>query len=283
MFERNYYCLVAGLKEYTFESDKKGFDAASIVAEIGEQLSKKDRKALELFYGFYDVENVVSLRSGRSRFNAMGNLSREELEEAVKQPRMLPKYIADVIEAYDDPEGTEIETVDTDLPLERSLYAAYYRECSRSSCRFLREWGEFDRTLRNVCAAFTAREKGLPVAEALVGGGDIVDALGRSSAADFGLKGDVGYIDQVMAAVDNDDNIVEKENKIDMIRWNMSDELAAQDYFNINTILSYLVKINLVQRWAALDPAHGREMYDKLIASFDGRELIRKAEEINNK
>lgn len=283
MFERNYYCLVAGLKEYTFESDKKGFDAVSIVAEIGEQLSTKDRKALELFYGFYDVENVVNMRSGRSRFNPLGNLSREELEEAMKQRGMLPKYIADVLEAYDDPEGAEIETVDTGLSLERSLYEAYYRECSRSSCRFLREWGEFDRTLRNVCAAFTAREKGLPVAEALVGGGDVVDALGRSSAADFGLKGDVDYIDQVMAAVDIDDNIVEKENRIDMIRWNMSDELAAQDYFNINTILSYLVKINLVQRWAALDPARGREMYDKLIASFDGRELIRNAEEINNK
>lgn len=283
MFGRNYYCLVAGLREYTLESEKKGFDAPAIVDEIREELSAADRKAMELFYGFCDVENIISLHSGRSRFNAMGNFSREELEEEMKQPRLLPSWLAEVLEAYREPESTETEGVDTSLTVERSLYEAYYRECSRSSCRFLREWAEFDRTLRNVCAALTAREKGLPAGEQLVGGGDVVDALKRSSAADFGLKGEVEYIDRVVAAVDTDADIVEKEHRIDMIRWDMSEELAAQDYFNINTILSYLVKINLVQRWAALDSARGREMYEKLVASFDGRELIRKAEEINNK
>ena len=33
MFEKNYYSLVAGLREYTLDADVKGFDATEIVAE----------------------------------------------------------------------------------------------------------------------------------------------------------------------------------------------------------------------------------------------------------
>ena len=34
MFEKNYYCLVAGLREYALDSDTKGFNAREIIAEI---------------------------------------------------------------------------------------------------------------------------------------------------------------------------------------------------------------------------------------------------------
>ena len=43
MFEKNYYCLVASLREYTLEADKKGFDAREVIDEIRQELSKSDR------------------------------------------------------------------------------------------------------------------------------------------------------------------------------------------------------------------------------------------------
>ena len=141
----------------------------------------------------------------------------------------------------------------------------------------MREWAEFDRTLRNVCAAYAARRAGQEVEGVVVGHDDITDSLSRSSASDFGLKGEVDYLDEVMAAVADEQNLVEKERKIDRIRWSMSDALAEKDYFNINTILSYLSKLNIVQRWFALDERVGRAMYDELIASLSGREVVSKA------
>ena len=33
MFTTNYYCLVAGLKEYSLDADTKGFDAKAIVGD----------------------------------------------------------------------------------------------------------------------------------------------------------------------------------------------------------------------------------------------------------
>lgn len=48
--------------------------------------------------------------------------------------------------------------------------------------------------------------------------------LKRSSAADFGLRGDVPYLEAVIAAVNDETNLVEKERKIDAIRWNQAEE-----------------------------------------------------------
>lgn len=277
MFERNYYSLVAGLKEYALEADNKGFDAREIIETIRCELSSGDRRTLELFYGSCDVANLIGLRSGKTNFSPQGNFSREELEQALEGKFRLPSYLADVVAAYADPEGEEAERMDMTRPFERNLYESYYRACAASKCRFLREWSDFDRTLRNVCAAYSARRSGVAPETVVVGHDDITDSLSRSSASDFGLKGELEYLDDVVAAVSDERNLLEKERKIDRIRWRMSDELAISNYFDMAAILSYLVKVNLVERWFSLDEATGRRLYDKLLTTLSGSELIDRA------
>ena len=93
-----------------------------------------------------------------------------------------------------------------------------------------------------------------------MGGDETSQQLKRSSAADFGLRGDVPYLEAVIAAVNDETNLVEKERKIDAIRWNQAEELSTFDYFDINALLAYLVKVNIVARWTRLDDKQGREM-----------------------
>ena len=78
------------------------------------------------------------------------------------------------------------------------------------------------------------------------------------------------------AAVNDEQNLVEKEHKIDLIRWEQALELTSFDYFNINAILSYLVRINIVARWAVLDAKRGRDMLERIMAELDGKDLINK-------
>ncbi len=276
MFEKNYYSLVAGLKEYTLDADTKGFDATEIVAEIMEGISASDANAVRLMYGYYDCENIIALRAARSAYNPLGNISKEELDEELTAPKQLPEAVARVVRAYADPEGEDAEGLDMTRSFEKALLTAYYEECAKSKCRFLREWSEFDRTLRNVSAAAVARTANRPVESVTIGGGDVVEQLQRSSAADFGLRGEVAYIDAVITAVNDEQNLVEKEHKIDLVRWEQANELAGFDYFNINAILSYLAKINIVARWALLDAKRGREMFERIIAELDGKDLVNK-------
>lgn len=278
----NYYALVAGLREYTPETDNRGFDARAIVEEIREQLSKPDRRILKLFYDWYDVINIVNMRAGRTQFSDLGNFTREELAAGLENGlgnddgAALPAWISAVLDAYRDPENTDYDSVDTSVRFERALIEAYYAECDKSGNRFLREWYAFDRNLRNIIAAYTARGKDLPVGDSVVGSDDVARALTRSAAADFGLRGEVDYIDRLLTALGDEADIIEKERAIDLIRWQQAGELARFDYFNMNAILCYLVRVNIIHRWMALDPETGRRMVRRLLDAMSIADRLRK-------
>ena len=274
MFGSNYYALVAGFREYALDADVKGFDIEEILAEIEEVLSAKDWQNVRLLYTYYDCENLVARRNGSSAHNALGRLSAEQIAEELVSPQTLPERIAKVVRAYADPEGEDAEGVNTEAPFAQSLFAAYYEECAASGSRLVREWSESDRTLRNVISALVARERTTAtVDQVTVGGGDVVEQLHRSSAADFGLRGELSYIDALISAMD-EQNMLEKERKIDLIRWSVVSELSTFDYFSLDAVLAYLVKVNLVARWTLLDAKVGRKMLDKLMAELDGKQYI---------
>ncbi|MBQ8492875.1 MAG: DUF2764 family protein [Alistipes sp.] len=279
MFSAKYYCLVAGLREWTLDSDTKGFDVREILGEIMENLTSSDRKAVELLYAYYDCENLIARYAKSPRYNGLGNLSAEQLDEVLVERRyaLLPKRVAEVVKLYVEASDEDRdEDIKLDERFERAVFEAYYAELGASKCRFLRGWGEFDRNLRNIAAAVAAREAGRQVKDVTVGGGEIVEQLARSSAADFGLRGELQYIDSVIAAVSDEKNIVEKERKIDAIRWAEAENITVFDFFNINYILSYLVKVNIVARWTMLSPEVGRQMLERLIADFDAKQLVNK-------
>lgn len=275
---RKYYYLVSGLTEMTLESDRKGFDAVALRDEIASEVSPRDREYIKMLYTFYDVENLIHAIKGRSTYNVLGNLSREEIEEELKNPEKLPESIGNVIRAYiktskEDEDEEEDKKIDTSRPVESALWEAFYTECAKSGNDFIRNWFDFDKTLRNIYTAYTARAKSLPIAEQLVGHDEVTEALSRSSAADFGLKNEIEYIDDIISLLDMK-NILKKENRIDRIRWNKAEELTTFDYFDVDVILAYLVKVNIIHRWVALNPQYGREMFDRLIAELINKERL---------
>ncbi|MBO7315009.1 MAG: DUF2764 family protein [Alistipes sp.] len=279
MFSKEYYYLVAGLKEWTLESDAKGFDVAEIRDEILEAISDSDRQAVRELYAYYDCENIIAAHAGRDRYNPLGNLSKEEVEAVFSERcySQLPKAVAEVVKRYNEADDDERDDeVALDDRFERAVFEAYYLGLEKSKCSFLKAWGEFDRNLRNIAAAVAAREANRSISDVVVGRGEVVEQLSRSSAADFGLRGELQYIDSVIAAVSDERNIVEKERKIDAIRWAEAEDIVVFDFFNINFILSYLVKVNIVARWNMLSPEVGRRMLERLMQELDSKELVNK-------
>ena len=279
MFSTEYFYLVSSLREWAIDSDTKGFSVREILDEILDELTTQDRKAVELLYGYYDCENVIARMVGRNRYNQLGNLTVEQLDDLLNNRNyaLLPKRVADVVKLYVEADDEERDSdVVLEESVERAIFGAYYATLVESKSRFLKGWGEFDRTLRNISAAVAAREAGRQVKDVLVGGGDVVEQLARSSAADFGLRGELPYIDAVISAITDEPNIVEKERKIDAIRWAEAEEIAVFDYFDINYILSHLVKVNIVARWTLLSPEVGRQMLNRFIESLDAKELVNK-------
>jgi hypothetical protein len=214
-FPKQYYGLIAGLREWTLDGADKGFDANAIYGEIRRELSHRDKVAARLLWALNDIYGL---------------------------PRPRIEWL--------------------------------YGRCAASPSKYLREWGRFDRNLRNVIAAHTARGKGVNIADSLVGTDEITLSLSRSTAADFNLKGELEYIDTLLTALGDVANIVEKERAIDLIRWDKSNALAEFDSFGMPTVLSYLVKVGIIRRWAALDPVVGREMYERLVGEMTAQVKI---------
>ena len=276
MFSSSYYALVAGFREYALDGETKGFDIEAILAEVFEVLSSKDKKTVELLYAYYDCENLISRHNGSSTHNPLGRLSSEEVEEELRNPQRMVAPLAKVVLAYASPESEYAEDVDLAQPFAKTLMTAYYKVCESSSSRLLREWSATDRTIRNVVAATLARRQGVAIESVVVGEDSVTESLSRSSAADFGLRAELPFVEQLVAAVADEQNMVEKERKIDNIRWAELSELSTFDYFDLNAVIAYLVKANMVARWAALDVKVGREMFDRLVAELDGKEMINK-------
>lgn len=136
---------------------------------------------------------------------------------------------------------------------ENTLGADFYAKAAESKNRFIREYFDFDGRLRNLKVQYLAKRLGKQ--------GD--NYLVELPEADFEEE---KLIMDILADAD----FVQREQKMDELKWEKASDIARLEYFNMNAILAFMVKAKTVQRWAELDPAKGLEMFKKLVQEIRG-------------
>lgn len=136
---------------------------------------------------------------------------------------------------------------------ESTLGGEFYAKAAASKSRFLREYFDFDGRLRNMKVDYLAKRLGKK--------GDSYRVV--LPEADFEEEG------RIRSIFENPD-FVAREQQIDELKWEKAEDIARMDYFNMNTILAFLVKAKMVQRWAELDKAKGQEMFHRLVKEIRG-------------
>lgn len=152
---------------------------------------------------------------------------------------------------------------------ESKLSNHFYREVAKSKIRFLREFFKYDLEIRNIQAAFIARKSNLDISKYLVGNNQVTEQLSTSKSQDFGLSLVSEDAPSIIAAINNP-NILEREQQLDLLKWNKANEICLYNYFDINVILSFIYKASLVKRWSELDKKKGTEIFKKLIEEVRG-------------
>ena len=66
------------------------------------------------------------------------------------------------------------------------------------------------------------------------------------------------------------DNLLERESGLDCIMWEKINELNTFDYFNIDTVLGFIAKLKIIDRWMSLNEDTGRQMFRKLVDEVRG-------------
>ncbi len=263
----HYYCLVTGLPELSLEDGKLNDTVANFKTEIYTELSKADRKLIDLFYLKIDNQNLMSLLKDKdaSVDTSLGNYSADELlsvitslKEETAPDKKFPSYFYEFTELYLNTPAEER------MGMEDRLQGLYYHYAMQCGNPFVSSWFELNLNVNNILAAMSARKYKLEVAKVPVGNNFVAKALRTSNARDFGLAGELEYFDQLVRINETVD-FVEREKKIDLLKWNWMEDQTFFNYFTIEKIFVFLMKLDMIERWLSLDKEKGNELFRQLI------------------
>ena len=265
-----YYYLVAGLPELTLEDSKLSYTVADFKSELYSALSEEDRMLIDLFYLQFDNANVLKLLKDKdAAIDPRGNYSAEELAEYISllkeggevSERMFPSYLSTLISEYFK------MSVEDDFLHEDRLAALYYAYAMKCKNKFVSAWFSFNLVINNVLVALTARKFKVDVAPLIVGDTEVCDALRTSGARDFGLSGEVEWLD-ILVTISETEELVEREKKIDLLRWNWMEEATFFNYFTVERLFVFLLQLEMIERWISLDKEKGSQLFRSIIATL---------------
>ena len=279
----NYYCLVTGLPELSLEDGKLSYTVANFKTDIYPVLSKSDKKLVDLFYLQFDNRNLLTLLKDMeaSVDSSLGNYSADELlgviasfKEETAPDKKFPSYFYEFSELYlNTPEEER-------FGIEDKLHGFYYHYAMKCGNKFVSDWFELNLNVNNILAAMAARKYKMDVTKVSVGSNFVAEALRSSNARDFGLADDLEYFEQLTRINDTVD-LVEREKKIDLLKWNWMEDNTFFNYFTIEKIFVFLMKLEMIERWVSLDKEKGNEMFRKLIDQL--KDEVQIPQEFRNK
>ena len=265
-----YYYLVAGLPELTLEDSKLSYTVADFKAELYPNLSDEDKRLIDLFYLKFDNANVLKLLKDKdAAIDPRGNYSAEELAEFISLLKdgdevadaVFPSYLSTFISEYFNTPAED------DFLYEDRLAALYYAYAMKCRNKFVSSWFEFNLIMNNVLVALTARKFKMDIAPLIVGDTEVCEALRTSGARDFGLTGEVDFLDQLVK-ISETEELVEREKKIDQLRWNWMEEATFFNYFTVERLFVFLLQLETIERWISLDKEKGNQLFRSIIATL---------------
>ena len=265
-----YYYLIAGLPELALEDNKLYCSIADFKREYYPFLSKQDRQLLDLFYLQFDNANVLKLLKDRdAAIDTRGLYSKNELLEEISLMKGgaevnecgLPSYLAVFLSNYFK------DSFDISVLWDDRLAGLYYAYALKCKNRFMTDWFDFNLTVNNVLVALTARKYKMDVASQIVGDTSVCEALRTSNARDFGLSASIDYWEQLVKTGETDE-LVEREKRIDQLRWNWLEEHSVFQYFTIERIIVFFQQLSIIERWMPLDKDRGNQMFRSIIAAL---------------
>ena len=266
----NYYCLVAGLPDIVFDGSRVAFTVERFKEEIYPSLSADDARCVDLFFLSHDNANILAmLRHGEDAvLNSLGCYSQKELEEIIFSAKNgdiplkgVPSYIYRFFEYYAANEANE------NIIWEDVLSSYYYDYAIKCKNSFVAEWFTYNLNVNNILVALSARKYKMSVADAVIGEGEIAEALRTSGARDFGLTGTVEYLETLQRLSENS-MLQEREHQLDEMRWKWLDENSVFNYFSIEKLFGFLIKLSIIERWMTLDAEEGMKRYNEMIAAL---------------
>ena len=147
---------------------------------------------------------------------------------------------------------------------DENLSADFYAKALTHKDQFIREYFRFDLNVRNAKVKYLNKALGREMSrDVLIFGEDTDQAVLDAVAEEFEEAAD-------LETVLNTGDILSRERGIDDLVWEKIESLTTFNYFDIDAVLGFITKLNIVARWYRLDEQTGREMFKKLVDEVRG-------------
>lgn len=259
----DYIAFIAGLPEISWDDRKLSLTVAEFREQARDYIRGKDEKLLDLFFLPNDNAQVLRLLNKQEPSAALHTVyPLKQLEEQVQEPdHSLPGYLSRFIADFKE------EHLKYEVSPENVLSWMYYDYMIASDNRLVSRYAEFSMNLKNLVAAVNSRKYGRDVAKEVIGENEFAMALRTSNSKDFGLSLDYPYVEKIIALMETG-NLVERERGLDLLIWNFLDEAVVFEYFSIERVISYLLKLMIVERWSRMSTESGRQVFMELVQRF---------------
>ncbi|HOF20768.1 MAG TPA: DUF2764 family protein [Bacteroidales bacterium] len=269
MSKREYHYLVAGLADLVFDSSKGASDIAEFREELKSALHPSDYAVVSILFLPHDNKNLMTyLEGGSGEWDNLGIYSLQDMEEQkritesiLREEDILPPYMVKAIRKWFD-SGSANDRFET----ERILTEGYIDTALASGNRFLMNYVSFDRDMKNVIALISSKALGLDADDFISGDYPLARRLREifKSSRDFQIPPEPDYVPD-MFRIMTEEEFLERERKIDLARWEFINSETFFDYFSVDWIMGYLIKLSIVTRWKQLDPETGKIMLRNLV------------------
>ena len=285
-----YYCLIAGLPSLSPDDTKLTGSVSEFKAELDIALSAQDQKLMRWFYLKFDNRNLLSYLQNtmEEQFDNRGNFSKTDIkelytllkeEDRIPENSAAPAYIAQFIRTYFDRLEDE-KSADPRL-LEDQLSALYYEEAMKCGNHFLASWFEMNLNIGNVLSVLNCRKYGLDKELYIIGDNEIAGQLRQSSTREFNFSESTDYLTELMQIVEVAEPMM-REKRLDLLRWKWLDENTFFKTFDIESVMAYMIRLEMIERWVMLDKTRGEQTFRRLVADMK-QESVDTLEEFKEK
>ena len=247
MSRQQYFYLISGLPDLAITDTHVPFTAKVFLDELKNEIDPKDFELASWLYYSKDNTNLTHILFNENPSNQQeGYYSLQGLKRGVEGDTILPYYMNDFIASV-----TENGNHFTKMEWEAKLTAAYFGEAMKSGNEFLNQWMEFELNLKNLLLIMSNRKEQLPFSEFIIEANEMAALFKQNPSADFSTESSLGFINQVEKIIETE-NIIEREMKIDLLRWKQLEEMTFFNYFTVEAILGFIIKLMILERWAIL-------------------------------
>jgi hypothetical protein len=228
---------------------------------LKENLSDADFAKTHIMRNLIDIINLRFYWKGEP-LDPLGNYTESDLEEAFATQSMLPAYVFDFVDKYEN-KSDRLHY----FPVLLSTF--FTKEIERSS-GFFKAYLILERELRLVMAAFRAKKLKRDILVDLQYEDPedpiIAQILAQKDASTY--EPPVGYEQLKLIFEKYHNHPLEIQKALVKFRFDKFEEMLGLDFFSADRMLAYLIELMLIEKWQQMDKKEGLKIVDSMLEAL---------------